>query len=36
MFDQGPRSLPHVDERDGTDRQVVKSCLPALNRRVEK
>jgi hypothetical protein len=36
MFDQGPRSLPWVDERGGRRRQVVKSCLPVLNRRVEK
>jgi hypothetical protein len=36
MFDQGPRSLPRVDERGGRRRQVVKSRLPVLNRRVEK
>jgi hypothetical protein len=31
----GPRSLPRADERGGKDRQVVKFCPPALNRRVD-
>jgi hypothetical protein len=30
VFDLGPGSLPRVDERGEMDRQVVKSCLPAL------
>jgi hypothetical protein len=29
-LDQGPRSLPQVDERGGRGRQVAKSRLPAL------
>jgi hypothetical protein len=35
-FDWGPRSLPQVDERGGRGRQVMKSRLPMLNRKVEK
>jgi hypothetical protein len=34
-LDWGPESLPWADERDGKGRQVVKSCLPTLNSRVE-
>jgi hypothetical protein len=34
-FDQEPRSLPQVDGRGGKGRQVVKSCSPVLNCRVE-
>jgi hypothetical protein len=35
MLDHGPGSLPRANERGGKGRQVVKSCLPMLNRRVE-
>jgi hypothetical protein len=35
-FDEGPKSLPQIDERGGRGRQVVKSRLPTLNDKVEK
>jgi hypothetical protein len=35
-FDRRPGSLPHVTERGGRGRQVVKSCMPTINRKVEK
>jgi hypothetical protein len=34
-LDQGPESLPRVDERGDKGRQVAKSCPPVLNGRVE-
>jgi hypothetical protein len=34
-FDREPGSLPRVGGRGGIGRQVVKSCPPALNRRVK-
>jgi hypothetical protein len=36
LFDWGPGSVRQVNERGGRGRQVAKSCLPMLDRRVEK
>jgi hypothetical protein len=35
MLVRVPGSLPLVNERSGKGRQVAKSCLPALNCRLE-
>jgi hypothetical protein len=35
MLDWGPGFLPWADKRGRKGRQVVKSCPPTLNRRVE-
>jgi hypothetical protein len=34
-LDWGPGYLPWANESGGKGRQAVKSCPPALNRRVE-